>query len=104
MEGVKEVGPIPRGTYRIEECYLGGPKGQEKYGPDADRRHNGQEGQPSLTLNPTNGNKMAGRDGGFLIHSDMTDHQTGSAGCIIMSDQFRQWIQDNGGGDLTVVR
>jgi RHS repeat-associated protein len=43
-QNVGNVGPIPRGTYTIEECYLG--DNQDKWGPDNPRS------QPILTLTP----------------------------------------------------
>jgi hypothetical protein len=48
---------------------------------------------------------MENRDG-LLMHgeADGSTKRNATEGCIIMSPKFREWIQDNGGGELTVVR
>jgi RHS repeat-associated protein len=95
MQHVANTGPIPRGNYKIEDCYTG--EQFRKFGPDS--RHD-----PALTLTPHRTNDMGGRNG-FLIHEgNRSGRQTASEGCIIMPKWFRQWIQENGGGQLIVTR
>jgi lipoprotein-anchoring transpeptidase ErfK/SrfK len=51
-------------------------------------------------------NTAGGTRKGFLMHGEAkgNEKKNASEGCIVMSPQFREWIQDNGGGELTVVR
>jgi len=89
MQIVKDVGPIPQGTYRIEQ-----PHADPVVGPVAMR----------LTPYPTT--EMYGR-GDFLIHGDNAAmNQTASEGCIILPHDARVQIGEavvNGDAVLTVI-
>lgn len=75
MQHVSNVGPIPRGRYRI--------------GPPHDTKLHGPFVLP-LTEDPAN--EMFGRSG-FLIHGDsIAAPGTASEGCIIMARSIREKI------------
>ncbi|MCC8402470.1 DUF2778 domain-containing protein [Paraburkholderia sp. MMS20-SJTN17] len=85
-EGVANVGPIPRGTYRIGEPFL--------------HKHAGGD---TLRLTPIHGTHTYGRDG-FLIHGDSIKHPgQASNGCIIESPTVRTQIWNSGDHILEVV-
>jgi len=84
-ERVKNVGPIPRGVYRIGKPIRW--KGMANV----------------FTLTPE-GHDAHGRSG-FLIHGDSTKHPgQASEGCIILSPAIRQKIADSGIRKLRVIR
>lgn len=83
-ECVKNVGPIPRGTYDI---------GPEKSSPSP----------VSLILTANNPNYCNPPRDGFLIHGDNST-STASTGCIILSRRTRERIRDNNDNRLKVVR
>jgi len=81
---VRDIGPIPRGVYRI------GPPGP---GPSP----------YSLRLTPDPSNDMCGRSG-FLIHGDSVSHPgDASEGCIILSRSEREAIVKSGIRQLYVI-
>jgi hypothetical protein len=80
----KNVGPIPRGWYRIL-----GPKDK----PTA----------VTLPLKPDDPDHCRPRRTGFLIHGD-NETGTASRGCIILSRRTREKIRDSGDVRLQVVR
>jgi len=80
----KDVGPIPRGSYKI------GPPGP---GPSPF----------SLPLTPDPSNEMCGRSG-FYIHGDSISHPgNASTGCIILNKASREDIVRTGIATLIVV-
>lgn len=83
-ECVKDVGPIPRGTYKI---------GPEKASPSP----------VSLILTADNPNYCTPPRDGFLIHGDNSTG-TASTGCIILSRSTRESIRDSNDNRLKVVR
>jgi len=86
MEGVKNVGPLPRGKYMIES-----PINTRTHGPYV------------LSLAPNPENQMFGRSH-FLIHGDsLVNPGTASEGCIIMPRTVRERIWESGDHDLEVV-
>src|SRR5271165_1598654 len=66
MDGVKGVGPLPKGVYT-----LGTPVQQSHLGPFA------------IPLVPDPANDMKGR-GDFYVHGDTTPSGNASEGCIIL--------------------
>jgi Protein of unknown function (DUF2778) len=85
-EGVSNIGPIPRGTYRI--------------GAPFTHRHAGGN---VLRLTPINGTHTYGRDG-FLIHGDsIAQPGAASNGCIIERSTVRTQIWNSGDHTLEVV-
>lgn len=86
FEGIHNVGPLPRGVYRIAP-----PRTHPQLGPYA------------MPLLPTTTTSMLGR-GGFYIHGDSRVHPgEASHGCIILSNEARSAIWNSGNHDLTVV-
>ena len=88
-ESVKNLGPIPHGTYTIgaPEC-VGAP---------------GPHGPFVLPLTPNDTTTMFGRSG-FKIHGDSIEHPgSASQGCIIMSKPVRVWIAQSDDHDLEVI-
>ena len=85
MENVPDVGPLPRGIYRI----IGEPFDHPRCGPFC------------LRLEPDTGNAMYGR-AGFLIHGD-NGHGTASHGCIIMPRTMREQVWREGYLELEVT-
>lgn len=83
-ECVKNVGPIPRGFYDIE---------QEKSSPTV----------VTLPLTPDDPNYCNPARDGFLIHGDNSSG-TASQGCIIMSKATRIKVRDSGDSRLQVVK
>jgi hypothetical protein len=75
MQTVRDIGPIPQGTY-----YIGAPRDTPTHGPFV------------LPLTPDESNKMFGR-AGFLIHGDSVEHPgEASKGCIILPRSARNAI------------
>lgn len=88
-EGVRDFGPIPRGSYTIEAPgFVTSP---------------GPHGPYVLPLVPGPDNDMHGRSG-FLIHGDSVEHPgTASHGCIILDRPTRERIWKSNDRSLTVV-
>lgn len=86
MEKVKNVGPIPKGAYRISP-----PHDTVTHGPYV------------LPLTPNPLNVMYGR-AGFLIHGDsVVSPGTASEGCIILPRGVREVIWNSGIHELGVI-
>jgi hypothetical protein len=85
LQGVHNVGPIPKGTYSIN----GPPYDTATHGPYV------------MRLLPMPGTNTLGRSG-FLIHGDNATG-TASEGCIIMSRLVRQKIWESGYRQLIVI-
>lgn len=83
MENVQNVGPIPRGSYRID-----------------DARHSPNTGPVSMRLSPETGTHTFGRSA-FAIHGDNLTH-TASQGCIILRRTVRDSINQSTDKVLTV--
>ena len=82
MQDVKNVGPIPRGTWIIGPPYF-----SDEHGPFA----------MPLTC------KQWTPRSGFLIHGDSIQHPgDASEGCIIMPREVRMQVWDSGDQDLEV--
>lgn len=74
MEQEHDVGPLPRGVYKISE-----PVDTPTHGPYV------------MSLTPQEGN-MYGRSG-FLIHGDSIEHPgAASHGCIVLGRPLREMI------------
>lgn len=87
MQSVRNLGPIPRGAYRI-----GAPFTHHHAGPYA------------MRLTPINGTNTFGRDG-FLIHGDSMAHPgEASNGCVIEGLRTRQTIWNSNDHVLEVVQ
>lgn len=85
MCNVPDVGPLPKGKYKI--------------GPHED---NPRVGKFAMRLTPDASNQMFGR-AGFFIHGDNPQmNHTASDGCIILARTIRQDIADSADYDLTV--
>lgn len=85
MENVRDVGPIPRGTYQISR-----PRNSERRGPHV------------MDLSPV-GHNALGRTN-FLIHGDSARHPgQASQGCIILPRLVRQQISGSGDNRLIVI-
>lgn len=85
MQDRKNLGPIPRGKYKITEKF------------DSKLR-----GPFCLRLEPDPGNQMFGRSA-FLIHGDSIKNPgTASQGCIILPRAIRELIWADGDRDLEV--
>jgi len=87
MEHVRNCGPLPRGTYTME---------------DAGRYIT----EVTIRLHPSPGNEMYGRSG-FYIHGDsLKNPGTASEGCIILERKFRERLlqQIRIGNDRLEVR
>lgn len=85
MERVRDVGPIPRGRYRI--------------GPS--HAHPGK-GPVTMSLSPV-GHAAYGRTA-FLIHGDSSQHPgAASHGCIVLPQDARRRIAASGDMTLEVV-
>jgi hypothetical protein len=89
LQGVADVGPIPRGVYTI-----GAPTSVDLPGP---------HGRFVLPLTPRAGDALAGRNG-FLIHGDSIEHPgAASHGCIILARVVRNRIAASGDDVLKVI-
>lgn len=87
LEGLRAVGPIPRGVWTIK----GPPRDTATHGPAV------------LDLEPANGTDTLGRSG-FLIHGDsLSAPGTASHGCIILPPAMRRAVWDSGDRVLIVV-
>lgn len=85
MEGVHNIGPLPRGEYRI--------------GPAQKHKHLGL----AMYLTPKDLHKMLNR-GGFFIHLENPAHPgESSEGCPVVSFVLFKLIADSGDHDLKVV-
>lgn len=86
FEQVKNVGPLPRGIYKI-----GMPYDSEHTGPF------------TLPLTPDENNKMYGRSG-FCMHGDsVSEPGTASNGCIILPRKVREEISMSTDKKLVVI-
>jgi type VI secretion system (T6SS) effector TldE1-like protein len=87
MESVPNVGPIPRGEWRI----IGPPRNSADHGPYV------------LKLEPTADTETFGRSG-FLMHGDSKQHPgSASQGCIILPRAVRESVWNSGDRDVKVV-
>jgi len=87
MEGVPDVGPIPRGEWTI----VGPPTDTTDHGPYV------------LGLQPKVGTSTLGRSG-FLMHGDSRINPgDASHGCIVMSRAIREMVWQSGDRDLGVI-
>lgn len=87
MESVHDVGPIPRGHWKI----VGPPVTHPKLGPYV------------LDIEPKKGTETFGRTG-FHIHGDSkTAPGTASHGCIVAARATRIFVWTSGDTDLEVV-
>lgn len=85
-ENVKNIGPLPKGKYKIGEPY-----------------NSSNTGNFTLPLTPFPENEMFGRTD-FKIHGDSIDQPgTASHGCIIMSKSIREEIHNSTDKILTVM-
>lgn len=85
FECIKDKGPLPRGTYRIE------------HPTDV-----GSTGPYSLPLTPLTAASMCHRNS-FRIHGDsLRDPGTASKGCIVAEREIRRKIWDSGDRELIV--
>lgn len=84
LQCVRDVGPIPRGSYRI-----GRPRNSISTGPHV------------MDLDPF-GHNACGRSG-FQIHGDNSTNNA-STGCIILSRPIREQISTSGDDTLSVVQ
>lgn len=89
LEGIRSVGPIPRGKWLI----AGPPVTSPRTGPI------------TLTLIPQFGTELFGRDGSsFRMHGDsIAEPGTASEGCIVMPPTTRQAVWDSGDRQLLVI-
>lgn len=88
QDGVKDVGPLPRGRYTI------GPPKALKGGP---------HGPYVLPLIPSPRNDMKGREG-FLMHGDKIGALgTASNGCIVEPRAVRERVAGSGDPTLLVL-
>jgi len=86
MQALKDIGPLPVGTYHIQA-----PVDTTTHGPYV------------LWLLPDPDNQMFGR-GGFGIHGDSIEHPgLASEGCIVLPRVTRERIWDSGDHLLEVV-
>lgn len=85
MQHVPDVGPLPRGLYRI----VGEPFEHERCG------------QFCLRLEPDAANEMFGR-AGFLLHGD-NGKGTASHGCIVQDRKSRELVWSEGYREIEVV-
>jgi hypothetical protein len=85
MCGVKNIGPIPCGTYTMETPIL-----HSHLGPFA------------IPLTPDPDNDMRGR-GGFFVHGDTTPSGNASEGCIILSRGTREKLWNSINHQIQVI-
>jgi hypothetical protein len=86
-EFIKNIGPIPQGIYTIGEP----------------REPVNILGPIAMPLDPDPSNDMEGRDG-FFIHGDNAEeNHTASDGCIILSRDIRDMINESEDKTLIVV-
>lgn len=86
MEHIRNVGPIPRGTYDI---------GQP--------RNTGSKGPHVMDLSPRGHNALGRTE--FLIHGDsINDPGNASEGCVILPRAVRERISGSADNVLEVVR
>ncbi|NTX90668.1 MULTISPECIES: tlde1 domain-containing protein [unclassified Pseudomonas] len=88
MQTVPNIGPLPRGEYKI----IGHPF------------HHPHTGNYSIRLEPKPTTSMYGRSG-FLIHGDSASNPGGaSSGCIVLPFNIRHQIWNSGDRDLEVTQ
>lgn len=88
MQNVRNVGPIPQGTYDI--------------GPQRDSR---RTGAGVMDLTPRPGTNIFNRDHDFQIHGDNACRcQSASSGCIIFDRNIRDQINNGNDRELRVVQ
>lgn len=86
MENAQNIGPIPRGRYRIGTAYIHRTKGPV-----------------TMSLTPL-GHTAHGRTH-FLIHGDSVAHPgNASEGCIVLSRPVREAIANSGDREIEVVQ
>src|SRR5690606_39453962 len=86
MEGLRNIGPIPRGEYEIQ-----GPKNSARTGPFV------------LPLIPVEHDALGRSD--LQVHGDSISNPGGaSSGCIIVNRSIREKIWNSGIRKLVVVR
>ena len=91
MQNAQNVGPIPQGTYDIQQ--------QQNNTTGA-----GHDLPASMRLTPQDGTDTFGRDG-FIIHGDNSNgDQSASEGCIILNRNTRNQIGNSGDTTLRVVQ
>lgn len=94
MQDVKDVGPIPQGTYKIE---------QQQTNVINSGRPNAKELPGSMRLTPDPETDTFGREG-FLIHGDNeAGNQSASHGCPVADRPIRDKIGSSGDNKLEVV-
>lgn len=87
LEAVHDVGPIPKGLWRI--------------GPFFDDP--GGKGPVVCHLTPLSGTDAHGRSG-FMVHGDnAAANHTASEGCIVIPRPLREAIRDSGDSTLNVT-
>ena len=85
LEGERNVGPIPKGRYKIGPAYSHRTKGPM-----------------TMQLTPV-GHDARGRTH-FLIHGDSVEHPgEASLGCIVLTAAYRKRISESGDTDLVVL-
>lgn len=88
-ESLKNLGPIPEGTYTI--------------GPPECCDHPGPHGPYVMHLAPNAGTSTFGRSG-FMLHGDNSEsNHSASRGCIILPKPVRVVIGQSGDDQLEVV-
>jgi Protein of unknown function (DUF2778) len=86
MQAIHDIGPIPRGQWRI-----GPPYDSATHGPHV------------MALTPDSATETFGRSG-FLIHADSVSHPgQASCGCIVLSNALRHQISASGDRFLEVI-
>jgi len=92
LQGVRGVGPLPRGRYRI-----GAPRTSQRTGPYAMDLYP-VDATPADTVHDATGRAS------FQIHGDSVRNPgTASSGCIILPRANRQQIWSSGDHELEVV-
>jgi hypothetical protein len=92
MQDIHDVGPIPRGRYKVELI-------ADQNGVPVDYE---EKKAPVFHLIPDPSNEMFGR-AGFLIHGDsISAPGTASEGCVIMAHWVRDKVRTSGESDLLV--
>jgi hypothetical protein len=86
MQGVHNIGPLPRGRYTIGPAYM-----HPRLGPVV------------MNLTPDPANNMLGRSA-FRIHgAALKNTDLSSEGCIVLDRRIRERIRDGADRDLEVV-
>lgn len=87
MQDARDVGPLPRGQYRI--------------GPPVNPPNH--LGPVALPLDPDPANRMFNRADFFMHGDNAAQHHAASCGCIIMRPSVRQQVDASGDRALTVI-